>query len=260
LLPYLKDRPVVLTRFPDGIHGKSFYQKDAPDFAPDWLRLESVWSEDSQRDLKYFICDDEPSLMYVANSASIPLHVWASRVGKLSNPDWCIIDLDPKEAPFSDVVKVAQVTRDLCNDIALPAFIKTSGSSGLHILIPMGGQVTHDQSRMFAELLARAIVKETPKIATVERMPNKREGKVYVDYLQNGNGKLLVAPYSVRPLPGAPVSAPLNWDEVNDSLEIRAFTIRTMPQRLANMTQDPLREVLSLAPNLIPALEKLAGR
>ena len=260
LLPYLKDRPVVLTRYPDGIHGKSFYQKDAPDFAPDWLRLESVWSEDSQRDLKYFICDDEASLMYVANSASIPLHIWASRVSALGKPDWCIIDLDPKQAPFSDVVKVARVTRALCDDIKLPAFIKTSGSSGLHILIPMGQQVTHDQSRMFGELLARAIVKETPDIATVERMPNKREGKVYVDYLQNGNGKLLVAPYSVRPLPGAPVSAPLDWDEVDDTLQIKSFTIRTMPGRLEKMKKDPIAEVLTLKPNLIPALEKLAKR
>jgi bifunctional non-homologous end joining protein LigD len=260
LLPYLKDRPVVLTRFPDGIHGKSFYQKDAPDFAPEWLRLESVWSEDTQRDLKYFICDDEASLLYVANSASIPLHIWASRVASLQKPDWCILDLDPKQAPFADVVKVAHAARALCDDIKLPAFIKTSGSSGLHVLIPMGRQVTHDQSRMFGELLARAIVKETPDIATVERMPNKREGKVYVDYLQNGNGKLLVAPYSVRPLPGAPVSAPLLWEEVDESLNIRAFTIRTMLERLERMPNDPLRDVLSLSPDLVSALGKLQKR
>ncbi|HEY0672918.1 MAG TPA: DNA ligase D [Longimicrobiales bacterium] len=260
LLPYLADRPVVLTRFPDGIHGKSFYQKDAPDFAPDWLRRESVWSEDSQRDLNYFICDDEAALLYVANSASIPLHIWASRVSSLARPDWCIIDLDPKEAPFSDVVKAAQVTQALCAEIELPAFVKTSGSSGLHIMIPMGRQVTHDQSRMFGELLARAIVKIVPEIATVERLPGKREGKVYVDYLQNGNGKLLVAPYSVRPLPGAPVSAPLEWKEVNGKLDIRSFTIRTMLKRLERKRKDPLRDVLSLSPDLVTALGKLQQR
>ncbi|HET9440883.1 MAG TPA: DNA ligase D [Longimicrobiales bacterium] len=260
LLPYLADRPVVLTRFPDGIHGKSFFQKDAPDFAPDWLRRESVWSEDSQRDLNYFICDDEAALLYVANSASIPLHIWASRVTSLARPDWCIIDLDPKEAPFSDVVQVAQVTQELCAEIELPAFVKTSGSSGLHIMIPMGRQVTHDQSRMFGELLARAIVKLVPGIATVERLPGKREGKVYVDYLQNGNGKLLVAPYSVRPLPGAPVSAPLEWKEVNGKLDIRSFTIRTMLKRLERKRKDPLRDVLSLSPDLVTALGKLQQR
>jgi len=260
MLPYLQDRPLVTTRFPDGIHGKSFYQKDAPDFAPDWLRRESVWSEDSQRDLNYFICDDEPALLYVANSGALLLHLWSSRVGSLDRPDWCIIDLDPKEAPFRDVVAVAQVTKQLCDDIDLPAFVKTSGSSGLHILIPMGRQLTHDQSKMFGELLARAIVKEAPAIATVERVPSKREGKVYVDFLQNGHGKLLAAPYGVRPLPGAPVSTPLKWDEVNAQLEIRAFTMRTMPKRLEHMREDPLRDVLSLSPNLLKALDALSRR
>lgn len=258
LLPYLQDRPLVTTRFPDGIHGKSFYQKDAPDFAPEWLRREAVWSEDSQRDLHYFICDDEPSLLYVANSAALLLHVWSSRVGSLEQPDWCIIDLDPKTAPFTDVVAVAQATRQLCDEIGLPAFVKTSGSSGLHVLIPTGRQLTHEQSRMFGEVLARAIVKRTPDIATVERMPNKRAGKVYVDYLQNGHGKLLAAPYGARPLPGAPVSAPLDWKEVNDQLDMRAFNISTMPARLARMNQDPLRAVLSLAPDLLGALEALS--
>jgi bifunctional non-homologous end joining protein LigD len=260
MLPYLQDRPLVTTRFPDGIHGKSFYQKDAPDFAPDWLRRESVWSEDSQRDLNYFICDDEPALLYVANSGALLLHLWSSRVASLDRPDWCIIDLDPKDAPFRNVVAVAQVTKQLCDDIDLPAFVKTSGSSGLHILIPMGRQLTHDQSKMFGELLARAIVKETPAIATVERVPSKREGKVYVDFLQNGHGKLLAAPYGVRPLPGAPVSAPLTWDEVNEELEIRAFTMRTMPKRLEQMRKDPLGNVLSLNPNLLRALEALSKR
>ena len=257
MLPYLKDRPLVLTRYPDGIHGKSFYQKDAPDFAPDWLRREQIWSEESQRDLNYIVCDDEASLLYVANSAALLLHVWSSRVASLGTPDWCIIDLDPKQAPFGTVIEVAQATRELCLSIDLPAFIKTSGSSGLHILIPMGRQVTHEQSRMFGELIARAVVKRVPKIATIERVPAKREGKVYVDYLQNGSGKLLVAPYSVRPLPGAPVSTPLEWDEVNDALDIRSFTIRTMRERLEHKRADPLRAVLSLKPDLVAALTKL---
>ena len=259
-LPYLKDRPLVMTRYPDGIHGKSFYQKDAPDFAPDWLRREAVWSDESQKDLNFFVCDDEQSLLYVANMAAILLHLWSSRAGSLERPDWCILDLDPKTAPLTDVVKVAQVTKQLCADIGLPAFVKTTGSSGLHILIPTGRQFTHDQSKMFGEVLARAIVKECPDIATVERMPNKREGKVYVDFLQNGHGKLLVAPYSVRPLVGAPVSAPLEWSEVNDALSIKSFTIKTMQKRLEHMRKDPLRDVLSLSPDLLTALTKLQKR
>ena len=259
MLPYLKDRPLVMTRYPDGIHGKSFYQKDAPDFAHDWLRREAVLSEESQRDLNFFVCDDEQSLLYVANMAAILLHLWSSKAGSLERPDWCILDLDPKTAPFTDVVKVAQVTKRLCDDIGLPAFVKTTGSSGLHILIPTGRQFTHDQSKMFGEVLARAIVKKCADIATVERMPNKREGKVYVDFLQNGHGKLLVAPYSVRPLPGAPVSAPLEWSEVNDELNIKAFTIKTMQKRLERIGKDPLRDVLSLSPNLLTALTTLGG-
>jgi bifunctional non-homologous end joining protein LigD len=260
LLPFLKDRPVVMTRFPDGIKGKSFFQKDAPSFAPDWLRRENVWSEDSQRDLNYFICDDQDSLLYIANMGTIPLHIWASRVGSLEQPDWCILDLDPKEAPFTDVVKVARITRELCDDIGLPCFVKTSGSSGLHVLIPLGKQCTHEQSKLLGQLLARAIAKQASEIATVERMPHKREGKVYVDFLQNGHGKLLVAPYSVRPLPGATVSAPLEWNEVDSLLDLKSFTIRTMPARLAGLASDPLAPVLQLRPELVSALSRLQTR
>lgn len=260
LLPFLRDRPVVMTRFPDGIKGKSFFQKDAPSFAPDWLRRENVWSEESQRDLNYFICDDADSLLYIANMGTIPLHIWASRVGSLEQPDWCILDLDPKDAPFTDVVKVARITRELCDDIDLPCFVKTSGSSGLHVLIPLGKQCTHEQSKLLGQLLARAIARQASDIATVERMPHKREGKVYVDFLQNGHGKLLVAPYSVRPLPGATVSAPLEWSEVNSLLDLKSFTIRSMPERLAGLVSDPVAPVLQLRPDLVSALSRLQTR
>jgi bifunctional non-homologous end joining protein LigD len=257
ILPYLKDRPLVLTRFPDGIHGKSFFQKDAPGFAPEWLRTEKIYSDQSNRELSYFVCDDESALLYVANSASIPLHIWASRIGSLEQPDWCILDLDPKDAPFSSVVTVARFVHELCNEIELPAFVKTSGSSGLHVLIPLGRQLTFDQTRTLGELVARVVVAELPDIATIVRLPAKREGKVYIDYLQNGHGKLLVAPFSVRPLPGAPVSTPLDWSEVDDTLDIRAHTIRTVPARFAALQADPLRAVIDLQPDLVEALRGL---
>src|SRR2546428_4792372 len=147
LLPYLKDRPVVLTRYPDGITGKSFFQKDAPAFAPDWLRTERMWSEDTQREIDYFVCDDLKSLLYLANLGTIPLHVWGSRVASLERPDWCILDLDPKEAPFTHVVTVAKAVKRLCDEIDLPCFIKTSGSTGLHVLPPLGRQCNYEQSR-----------------------------------------------------------------------------------------------------------------
>jgi bifunctional non-homologous end joining protein LigD len=257
ILPYLRDRPVVQTRFPDGIHGKSFFQKDAPEWAPAWLRRETVWSDGSERELSYFIADDSPALEYLANNASIPLHVWSSRIDALELPDWCSLDLDPKGAPFEHVIQVAQAVHRLCERIGLPNYVKTSGSSGLHVLIPLGRQCTHDQAKLLGELLARHIVKHLPDIATIARIVSQREGKVYVDYLQNGHGKLLVAPWCVRPRPGATVSMPLRWSEVKRGLTIDKHTIRTAPRRIARLKEDPMRPVLTDAPDLMAALAAL---
>ena len=260
MLPYLADRPLVLTRFPDGITGKSFFQKDAPEYAQAFVRTVTIWSEDSQRELDYFVCDNESSLLYIVNMAAILLHVWSSRVATLETPDWCILDLDPKEAPFTDVVTVAKAARALCDDIDLPTGIKTSGSTGLHVLIPLGRQVTYEQSRTLGGLLARVIAAELPEIATVTRQVQKRDGKVYLDYVQNGHGRLLVAPFSARPLPGAPVSMPLAWSEVTPKLDIRKFTIVNAPARMKKLKDDPLRAVLEEQPDLVSALEKLHAR
>jgi bifunctional non-homologous end joining protein LigD len=257
LLPYLRNRPLVMTRFPDGIGGKSFFQKDAPGFAPDWIRTERMWSEDTQREIDYFVCDDLASLLYVINLGSIPLHLWASRAPTLERPDWCVLDLDPKGAPFTDVVEVALAARDLCARIDLPLYVKTSGSSGLHLLVPLGRQCTHDQSRSLGELLARSLVGRLPQIATITRQVSKRDGRVYVDYLQNGSGKLLVSPFCVRPLPGAPVSTPLHWREVNRRLDLRRHTMKTVPQRMRKLKTDPLAEVIELVPDLAEALGRL---
>src|SRR2546430_2551378 len=260
MLPYLADRPLVLTRFPDGINGKSFSQKDAPEYAQAFVRTATIWSEDSQRELDYFVCDNESSLLYIANMAAILLHVWSSRVESLEAPDWCILDLDPKDAPFADVVTVAKAVQALCDDIGLPTGIKTSGSTGLHVLIPLGRQCTYEQSRTLGGLLARVIAAELPDIATVTRQVQKRGGKVYLDYVQNGHGRLLVAPFSARPLPGAPVSMPLRWTEVTPKLDMKKFTIKTAPTRMAKLEEDPLRPVLDLKPDLITALERLNAR
>ena len=191
LLPYLENRPVVLDRYPDGINGKSFYQKDAPTFVPGWIRTEHIWSEQSQREIGYFIVEDATSLLYIINLGTIPLHVRSSRIDSLEQPDWCILDLDPKGAPFSHVIRIAKIIHELCDTLDLPSFLKTSGSSGLHVLIPMGAQYTYEQSRTLAELLAHIVCRELPEIATVTRSVSNREGKVYVDYGQNGHGRLL---------------------------------------------------------------------
>jgi bifunctional non-homologous end joining protein LigD len=264
LLPYVADRPLVLTRFPDGIDGKSFYQKDAPDWAPDWLRTVMVWSESSTRVLDYFVADDVESLLYLANLGTIPLHIWHSRVADLEHPDWCLLDLDPKDAPFAHVVEVALFLHELCTDIGLPHYVKTSGSTGLHVMIPLGGQMTYEHSRTMGELLAKVAVVALPKIATVARALKSRESKVYVDFLQNRQGQLIAAPFCVRPTPGATVSAPLEWSEVGGDLRIADYTIANMPERMERLEAagvgDPLAPVLTEKPDLLAALERLTER
>jgi bifunctional non-homologous end joining protein LigD len=260
ILPLLRDRPVVLTRYPDGIDGKSFFQKDAPGFVPGWVRTERMWSEHARREIDYFVCDHEETLLFLANLATIPLHIWSSRVATLAHPDWCILDLDPKGAPFADVVAVARAIRALADEMAVPSFVKTSGSTGLHVLLPLGGQCTYEQSRTLAELCAKVIAHEHPDIATTARAIGARGGRVYIDYLQNGHGRLLAAPLSVRPRPGATVSTPLAWREVNAKLDPGRFTIRTVPTRLARQQRDPFAGILDARPDLPHALERLAAR
>ncbi|HEY9230064.1 MAG TPA: DNA ligase D, partial [Gemmatimonadaceae bacterium] len=257
--PYLINRPLVLTRFPDGIDGKSFYQKDAHEFAPEWIRTYPIWSEDTQRDINYFVCDDVESLLYVANLGSIPMHIWNSRIGSLAQPDWCVIDLDPKEAPFSDVIRCAIVFRELCEKIGLPSYVKTTGKTGLHILVPLARQCTFEQSRTLGELLSRVALRQVGDIATITRHVTKRGDKVYLDYLQNRTGQLIVAPFSVRPLPGASVSMPLRWEEVNESLNPRDHTIKTAVQRMEAFGRDPVVQVLEDKPDLPAVLQRLAA-
>jgi bifunctional non-homologous end joining protein LigD len=260
LLPYLRDRPLVLTRFPDGIEGNSFYQKNTPGFVPDWIRTVPIWSEHSERELAYVVCDDLATLLYLANMATIPLHIWASRVESLDYPDWCILDLDPKDAPFENVVEVARAIGKLCKEIELPTYIKTSGSTGLHVLVPLDGRFDYAMSRALGELLSQVIVARHPQIATLTRTIADREGKVYLDYLQNRRGQLLVAPFSVRPIPGAPVSTPLKWSEIKVGLDIHRYTIRSVPRRVGQLKTDPFRGVLGDAPDLLAALERLQAK
>ena len=250
LLPYLHDRPLVLTRYPDGIEGKSFFQKDAPQWVPDWVRTERIWSEHARREVNYFVCDDLESLLYVVNLGTIPLHVWSSRISNLQHPDWCVLDLDPKGAPFAHVVRLARRLHALCEELEVPSFVKTSGASGLHVLLPLGGRLGYEQCRMLAQLLGRVLVQREPEIATLTRRLEAREGKVYVDTLQNGHGQLLVAPFSVRPLPGAPVSMPLRWREVGKRLDPRRYTLRNAAARLRRLGEDPLAGVLGEPPGL----------
>jgi len=257
ILPYLKDRPTVMTRFPDGIAGKSFYQKDLPAWVPPWLRTIALWSESTGRDIHYALVDDADGLAYLANLATIPIHVWASRVHELGRPDWTIVDLDPKNAPREHVVPLALAVHRVCEEIGLPNYVKTSGQTGLHVLIPLGGQCTYDQARTLAYLLGLVVEHRHRDMATTHRNPRARGGKVYLDWGQNAHGQLLVAPFSVRPVAGATVSMPLEWHEVVPGLESSRFTIKNALDRMEKLGFDPVRPVLDETPDLVAALEKL---
>ena len=256
LLPYLRDRPVVLTRYPDGIKGKSFFQKDAPTWVPSWVHTERIRAEGVERDIDYFIVDDVETLRYVANSGTIPLHLWASRLHVLDRPDWLVLDLDPKGAPFTDVVKIALAIRKILERLELPSYPKTSGATGLHILLPLAARYSYEETRTFARLLATLAVEALPAIATIARMIRTRGGKVYVDFGQNGRGQTIVSPFSVRPLPGAPVSWPLRWPDVTARLDPRRFTVRTAPEWLAK-AGDPMAPLLGEGIDIAAGLGRL---
>jgi len=259
LLPYLRDRPLVLTRYPDGITGKSFFQKDAPEWTPDWVRTERIHADDVDRDIDYFVVDDLDGLRYVVNLGTIPLHLWSSRLSSLDHPDWLVLDLDPKGAPFTDVVKVARALHAILEDLALPSYVKTSGATGLHIVLPLGAGYDYEVTRTFARLLAVMGVEAEPEISTIARPLRSRGGKVYIDFGQNGRGQTVVAPFSARPLPGAPVSCPLRWEEVTARLDPARFTIKTAPARFEKLG-DPLAPVLKGRIDVAAALRKLEHR
>jgi len=259
LLPYLRERPVVLTRYPDGITGKSFFQKDAPEFVPAWVRTERIYSKEAEREIDYFIVNDVETLRYIANLGTIPLHLWSSRLGSLERPDWLILDLDPKGAPFADVVKVARRLHEILDELGLPNYIKTSGATGLHILIPLGARYTHEEARSFGRLLALLGVEAAPESATIARPIRARGDKVYIDFAQNGHGRTIVSPFSVRPLPGAPVSCPLRWDQVTARLDPMRFTIKTIPNQFEKM-QDPLAPILTGATDMAAAIARIEAR
>jgi bifunctional non-homologous end joining protein LigD len=253
LAPYLADRPVVLVRYPDGIAGKHFYQKNAPEFTPEWVRREQIDGTD------YFLCDDLRTLLYVVNSGAIPLHVWSARRASIERPDWLILDLDPKEAPFSQVVEVARHVHRLLASLGAPHFLKSSGQAGLHVLLPLGAGLDHAEARALAEVLARVVCAERPELATIARPLAARGRKVYVDYLQNGRGKLIAAPLCVRPRPHAPVSMPLRWAQLTARLDPERFTIATAPAQLRRHG-DPMRGVLEESVDVEVLLAALAER
>ncbi len=233
ILPYLKDRPQSLNRFPNGINGKSFYQKDVTGKVPDWVDTYLYHSSDeADVDKHFLVVQDEASILLMASMGCIELNPWSSKVQSPDHPDWCIIDLDPDKNSFDQVVEAAQVTKQVLDSMEVPSYCKTSGSTGLHIYIPLGAKYTYEQSKEFARVIAMLVHREIPKYTSIERIVSNRNGKMYIDFLQNRPKATLAAPYSLRPKKGATVSMPLHWDEVKKGLKMTDFTIFNAIDRL----------------------------
>lgn len=256
ILPYLKDRPMSLNRFPNGIDGKSFYQKDVTGKSPDWIQT-FPYSTENEGHKNYMVATDEASLLYMANLGCIEMNPWNSRITSADSPDWCILDLDPDESnTFEQVILTAQTIKKILDSIDVSCYCKTSGSTGIHIYIPLGAKYSYEQCQLFAKWIAMQAQEQLPEFTSVERMTRKRKGKLYIDYLQNRPKATLAAPYSVRPKPGATVSMPLHWDEVTKGLQLKDFTIFNALQRLQT-EGDLFRPVLEKGIDLMKTLENI---
>jgi len=255
ILPYLKDRPMSLNRFPGGIKSKGFYQKDVTGKAPDWAKTFAHTTDEGKHN-QYLLGDDEATLLWMASLGCIEMNPWFSRAQLPDNPDYCVIDLDPdKSNTFDQVITVAQEVKKVLDEIGVESFCKTSGSTGIHIYLPLGAAYTYDQSQMFARIIVNHVNEQLPDFTSVERMIADRKGKMYLDFLQNRPGATIACPYSLRPKPGATVSMPLHWDEVKHGLKMQDFTIFNAADRLKE-TGDLFKGVLGKGIDLNAVLKK----
>ncbi len=232
MLPYLVDRPQNLNRHPNGIDGESFYQKDFDQSHPDFVVQKRIYSKSAKRFIDYVLCQNKETLLFLANLGCIEINAWNSRIDSLDKPDYVLFDLDPVETSFANVVKVAQALREMFGIARIESFCKTSGKRGLHIYIPLQPKYSFEQARMFAELISVKLQEKLPNLISLERDPDKRRGKVYIDYLQNRKGQTTACVYSVRPVDGAAVSTPLKWEEVNSKLNPKNFHIKNILKRI----------------------------
>lgn len=261
MLPWLADRPLVLERFPDGIEAGGFYQKQAPDHLPDWIERVTVETRDGTQDL--VVCRNVATLVHLANLAAITLHPWLSRRDRLDRPDMLVVDLDPSGDDFEAARRAAGYCKSLLDELELPAFLKTTGSRGLHVVVPLDRSADFDAVRELGRELAARLADRHPEALTVEQRKDKRHGRLYVDVGRNAWAQTAVAPYAVRARPGAPVATPLDWDELDRrDLDARRFTVRNLFRRLGSR-EDPWRGMRRRARSLRAArraLERLRAR
>lgn len=255
IMKYLKDRPLVFVRYPNGIKGKHFYQKNAPAAIPDWFNI-FEWENSDQTTTRFLLVDETAELIWLGNQACIEIHPWLSRTAAIDQPDFIIFDLDPSpENTFAEVVKAALLVRKLLADLNLKAWVKTSGASGLHVYLPVINNYSYEEIRIFAEKVAGIVSSVIPDFTTIERKVQKRGRRIYIDYLQNVRGQTICAPYSVRAVDGAPVSTPLRWEEIED-ISPQSFTIKNIQSRLEKIG-DIFAPVLIEQQDIAPAIIEL---
>ena len=259
ILPYLRDRPQSMHRFPNGIDGQSFFQKDVSRQPPPAeVKTATIKAEGKGKTIEMPLCQDEASLLYLANLGCIELNPWNSRLKAIDRPDYMVIDLDPEDVPFERVVETAMAVHKVLEKAGCASYCKTSGKRGLHIYVPLGAHYDYAHVRQFAEIVANVVHNRIPDFTSVVRSPAKRQHKVYLDYLQNSRGATVAAPYSVRPYRGATVSTPLKWQEVTRRLDPGKFTIRTVPKRL-DKVGDLWQPVLGDGIDLEESLKRLTS-
>jgi bifunctional non-homologous end joining protein LigD len=257
ILPHLKDRPLSLKRYPNGIKEEFFFQKNSPESFPAWLRMEEIYSEHNEAPTRFVFAEDRASLLYLVNLGCIDHNPWMSRSPTLDHPDFVLIDLDPQECPFDLIVDAALMVKEALDAVGLAGYPKTTGGDGLHIYVPLETVYTYDESRTFAELIARLVIDRHPRLFTTPRSVAKRQkNRVYFDYLQNGRSKTIAAPYVLRAYPGAPVATPLEWIEVKRALHPSQFTLANTPSRF-EAKGDLFSGVLTHPQRLEDALLKL---
>ncbi|WP_242919917.1 DNA ligase D [Pontibacter liquoris] len=255
LLPYLKDRPESLLRHPNGIDQAGFFQKNAI-HTPDWVRKVPLRAESTGEEVEYIVCDNKATLAYLNNLGCIQLNPWNSRVANLEHPDYMVIDLDPGENTYDEVVETALATKAVLDKAGASCFCKTSGATGMHLYVPLGAKYPFEQVRNFAHLVVQQVHAQLPQLTSLERSPKERRKQVYLDYLQNSIGQTVAAPYCVRPRPGATVSTPLQWKEVKPGLDPKDFTIKNVPARLKKLG-DIFKDVLGKGIDLTACQQKL---
>jgi bifunctional non-homologous end joining protein LigD len=233
MMPFLMNKPHSLKRNPNGIKSKAFFQKDIDFNVPDFVRTEEIYSDSVDKDINYIICENKETLLYMVNLGCIEINPWLSKYDNMDNPDFIVIDLDPLDVDFGDVIDTAKCVKEVCDEIKVTTFVKTSGSKGIHILIPLLAKYEYDIARNFCELIVRVVNNRIPDITSIERSPKKRKNKVYLDYLQNKRAQTITAPYSLRPFEEAPISTPLHWKEVKSGLTPRKYTYDNIFRRLS---------------------------